>query len=398
MTRALASDRTGQGVWRTREGCGEVSMAGRVLAVTKPMVPPWDDGTKVLVRELVSVPGRYRFILPLPLGRENPIPGTEAWGAYPMGGRVGGLAAKAWLLGSLLRAPKRDVVHFFFSPTHVTAGLGRMLATAGLRPMVHTVCSVPRSLGGLKWLLAADAVVLLSEWARELFARAGFARRKLHVIPPGLRMPEPVSREDRSRIRARCGLEDAPFLLYAGDYDYSDTAQIVAEAAVRLCRRMPEVRVVFAVRLKTEKSVLVEQRLKALVAGEGLSRQILFLNHVPGFQALLAEASLCVLPAETTYAKTDYPYVLLEAMAHGTPVAVSGAGALPELVRNGGGFVVAHRDPVALASALEAALGDPAALESMGEEARQVLANRFDARRCRQDYEALYDSLLGSGR
>ena len=368
-------------------------MSKRVLVVTKAMVPPWDDGTKVLVRELVSAPGRYRYLLPVPAGAPLAVEGAEAWTAWPAGGRGTGAVDKAWMLANLARAPRWDLVHLFFAPSHLTALMSRVLVLAGFRPMVHTVCSVPRSLRGLSRLMGARAVVVLSQWARQRFLRAGMDPARLHVIPPGLRFAEPPDGDEVRRVRERYGLGEEPFVLYAGDYDFSETAQLMLDAAVQLCRRVAGVRVLFAVRLKTEQSALVEQRLKARVAQEGLSRRILFVNRVPEFQVLLAAASLCALPAETTFAKTDYPYVLLEAMAAGTPILVSDREALPELVQEGGGVVVRPLDANGVARALEEMLRDPERLRRLGEEARRVARQRFDAGACRREYEALYDAL-----
>jgi starch synthase len=80
-------------------------------------------------------------------------------------------------------------------------------------------------------------------------------------------------------------------------------------------------------------------------------------------------------------------------MACGTPVIVSDAGSLPELVTDGEtGFVVPPNDPAAIRAAVQVLRRDPARREEMGRQARASVLARFTwqatARRCREAYTA----------
>ncbi len=371
--------------------------APRVLVVTKPLVPPWRDGTKVLVRELVETAGHTRFVIPIPKGTPPPWNHVETW--TPFGRTNGtGLKGKALLFGNLLRKPATDIIHFFFAPNPASSLAGRLAVTNSSQPTVQTVCSVPKSLKGLKWLTFSDHLVVLSQFTRKLFERAGIPSERITVIHPGIRPMDRAPAPRLAEIRRRFGLDSGPSILFAGDYDFSDAARIMLEAAVILARKRSDLRVIFTVRLKTEASMHMEQRLKAKVAREGLTGRISFYNEVDDFHGLLEAVDLSLLPAETTYAKTDFPYVLLESMALGTPVIVADDGPLPELVAKGGGLTVPTGDPQALALTADDLLSDRKRLERLGSEARSVVARHFSAETMVARYEALYKSLADTQR
>ena len=85
--------------------------------------------------------------------------------------------------------------------------------------------------------------------------------------------------------------------------------------------------------------------------------------------------------------------VALESMACGTPVIVSSAGSLPELVEDGvTGFVVPPNDASAIRRAIRTLMSDPARRDDMGRRARETVLARFTwdatAARCFEAYTA----------
>jgi len=75
----------------------------------------------------------------------------------------------------------------------------------------------------------------------------------------------------------------------------------------------------------------------------------------------------------------SFPYVVLEALATGTPVIASRVGGIPEAVRDGqDGFLVPPDDPQALAERLHLILSDPSLRARMSENARQRFLDCFE--------------------
>ena len=98
---------------------------------------------------------------------------------------------------------------------------------------------------------------------------------------------------------------------------------------------------------------------------------------VPDLVQLVASADLVLLPYDSTDQVTSG--VLVDAIAAGVPVVATGFPHAEELLSDGAGIVVPHRDPAALASAIATVLTRPGLRSSM------VAAGRPIAERHRWD-------------
>ncbi len=307
----------------------------RVLFVSKPIVPPWNDGSKNLVRDVASHVKRARpTVLTLP-------------GAAPIGERVtheavyreaGGfspaLVSNARVLQRLVTGDPLDIWHFVFAPNPASSSMARVAITSrrlrGWRgAVVQTVASAPRRFELARALLFGDVVVTLSEWTRARLLGAGVPGRKLRVIPPCAAAPRAVSDEERARVRRELDLGDGPVVLYPGDYEVSQGAETVARAAPEILRAVPEATIVFACRPKTPRAAAaraeIEQDLKSL------GPRVRHVGELAELAPLLSLASVVVFPVDDLYGKVDLPLVLLEALAVGIPLVVARGGPLESI-------------------------------------------------------------------
>ena len=93
---------------------------------------------------------------------------------------------------------------------------------------------------------------------------------------------------------------------------------------------------------------------------------------------------------------------LLEAMASGTPVVASRVGGVPEIVEHGRtGYLVDPGDTAGLRDHLLVLLGSPTLARRLGENARELVVERFTwdavARRCVDCYDELLSSRRSTG-
>jgi len=88
-----------------------------------------------------------------------------------------------------------------------------------------------------------------------------------------------------------------------------------------------------------------------------------------------------------------------EAMACGTPVLATTAGAFPEIIEDGkSGVLVPAGDASALASAIERMLDEPALRKQLGLAGRQRILNNFSWRDTALGTEALYEEIVAASR
>jgi glycosyltransferase involved in cell wall biosynthesis len=373
--------------------------------VSKPLVPPWSDSGKNLVRDIVTHAEGFRFHVlvtrgPLPPGAA-PLAAADVV-LEPVYRDAGRYAPSLWenvrVLGRLARPDRVPLYHFFFAPNPRTSKAARLVLRWKRRRTVHTILSRPRDFAAVAPLMFADRVVVLSEHTRAAMEAAGVPG-VVH-IPPAVPRAAALSEDALRAARARYALGDEPFVLYAGDYEFSAAAQAVAEAAIRLVRSARErrrpLRVVFACRLKQAASRPVEARIRAEIEAAGVAEHVTFLNELDDLRPLVAAAAVQVQPAGSLYAKMDLPLVLIESLREGVPIVVADTAPLNELLRDDVGRAVPPEDGAALAAAVEALLADDGLRRRLGAAGRAVAATRHAPEAMGAAYAALYRELLES--
>jgi phosphatidylinositol alpha-1,6-mannosyltransferase len=368
-----------------------VSDGPRVLFVSKPIVPPWHDGSKNLVRDLARAYVRAR---PTVMTTPDAPPVGDRVTCEPVyrdAGRFTPAAlANARVLGRLLRGDPHDAWHFVFAP-NVASSAAAMVAirarrAAGWRgKVVQTVASAPSRFEGAGRLLFGDVVVVLSEWTRGRLLAGGARGGALRVIPPCAVAPEAPSPERLRLVREVHRLGDGPIVVYPGDYERSRGAATVAAAVPALLRAVPQANVVFACRAKSPASAKARAVVERATSAFGES--VRHVGEVDDMHALLAAARVVAFPVDDLYGKVDVPLVLLEAMALGVPLVLVRGGPLEAIAS---ARFVEPGDDDALADEIASLLRSDGACRAEGEAGRKLYRARFAPEVVAPQYEALY--------
>jgi glycosyltransferase involved in cell wall biosynthesis len=271
-----------------------------------------------------------------------------------------------------------DVVHTHNTGPLLYAGPAARLARVPV--LLHTrhgqrYYASRRETAAFRWTSRlADCVVCVSKDSAELSAQEGVSAAKIRTIWNGI---------DVRRFSYRGPSPGGPAVMVGRLSPEKDVGNLL-EAVAIVVKREPGFRVEIA-----GNGPCAEQ-LKQRAVGLGLSAQVRFLGEVQDVPALLAGASMFVLPSLTE----GVSLTLLEAMARGLPIVATRVGGNAEVVSDGEtGLLVPARSPDQLAAAMLKLRGDPAAAERMARAGRQRVEQHFDARRMVGDYENLYREL-----
>lgn len=273
------------------------------------------------------------------------------------------LASRAfgrWAERALVREPW-DVIHGWsgVSEEHLTSGRVRRQLTLLARGSSHideqsrlladeeVRAGVPIDRPS-RWMreretreyAAADAIGVLSSFARESFIRCGVPPERVAIIPPGVDTTAFAASAAMREARRRRILSGAPLrLLYVGALSYRKGLLDLAAAITRLDPARFELRVVGPA-LPEAAGILA-----------GLEHRVTRVGKVPepALPAQYAEADVFVFPT----IEDGFAVVLNQAMAAGLPIVTTPNSAGPDLIREGeDGWIVPIRDPEALASRL----------------------------------------------
>lgn len=366
----------------------------RWLLVSKPLRPPFRDGSTVMVRTLVEALPRTIGVTyfgdpeaPLRPDADDRVIPARAMGYAP------GLLDKARVLGALV-SPRHSglPLHFFFTPNKLTSSvLSALRRMQPRRRMVQSVMSSDACERFAPMLAPLDAVVVGSDATRARLRDAGVEDDRLHRIYPGVELPaQPV--EDPASARR---------LLYAGDLDPGVAERVLALAPLL---RQPEHAgwtLTLACRPKGEGDAEARARLQAELHDLLQAGRVELLAEVDDMDALLRRSSLQLFLADHVRRKVDLPLVLLEGMARGIGLVALDFPPLHEIfgAAKRHGLVPGRTTPVGDDAALVRAVGDamaaPATLLAFGNHARQLVSRELSTDRMTRQYAALYGALGG---
>lgn len=278
---------------------------------------------------------------------------------------------------------------------------GRVARSLGLPHVctVHTLLGEGRGLGRLRRLAgqamlgSADVVIAVAGViSREIGASQRVrASRRVRLIYNGVDA-EGLVREAKSgkgrEVLRRLGIEAADLLVgFAGRLAPEKGADIFLEAAGIVARRRPDAQFV-VVGDGPER-----EHLRRRAAELGLADRCRFLGFRDDAPALIGALSVLAMPSRTE----GFPFVLLEALAQGTPVVASDVGGVHEVLSKGGGLLVRPGDAESLAAGIERLLADGELRLRLAGEGAAIVETEFSAQLMAERTEALYEELLGGG-
>jgi phosphatidylinositol alpha-1,6-mannosyltransferase len=366
-----------------------------VLLVSKPVVPPWDDSGKNLVRDLASHLSDVDCHVMSRVGTEPLSSHCVMEPVYSVSGRLSpGLTQQLQVLKRLLKPDRQEIYHFFYAPNPRTSTVAKAVLAVKRRRTVHTICSFPAREEGIRSLFFADRNVVLSRHTLYRLSRAGV--RNLIHIPPCVPLSAPVSDVRKRHACESLGLTRRPYVLFAGDFEFSNAGEVCL-AALPAMLKQTDVDFVFAVRGKGAGSAVRKEQLQQAVARESWGDRVHFPSQAEDMPALIAAAVAQVLPVDTLFAKMDVPLVLLESLREGVPIVVSDFGPLPELLDEPVGLKIPVGDADALAEAVVRLVQDESLRDEMGQAGRELVAKTYSPAGMARRYEEIYNE-LGAGR
>jgi glycosyltransferase involved in cell wall biosynthesis len=365
-----------------------------VLFVSKLVAPPWNDSSKNLVRDIA---GNLQRHTPTLMGREgqvSPIDGGQVapvYGARTMASFSPGLRENFDVLRHLLWGSDADIWHFFFAPNPRSTAAGRFASAFRRVPCVHTVCSMPPDGTAWKKLLFADVTVALSRFTYDRLRAQGVSKEAVRLIPPSVpALPEP-SVSERSELRSKHGLaESAPIWIYPGDLEHGGGAEVTLRGLAS--SDQTDAVLLMACRDKTPRAAEERARLIDQAKRWGVDDRVRWVGETPHIHELLALSDFVLLPNSTSFAKMDYPLVVLEAMCMARPVVVGAGTPATELAEDGGAVAV-ETNGDALAEAVEKLSVDRHARTELGREARALALRKFSPREVAATYERVYEEI-----
>jgi glycosyltransferase involved in cell wall biosynthesis len=382
-----------------------------ILLVTRPLTPPWDEASKNFAYQLAKnldqckfhiLVGEYDSQLPKRITQQVIYRGAS-WTTL----QKTKLVLKLYML--LKRNPGINIVHFLFAPTPFNNTVLRNLVKTFPVKVVQTIASVPRNAREkINAALFADEIVVYSNYAKKQLTIASknssAPSKKIMVVPPFIDFAEfPLAgQKERQAAKKKWKIDpQEKIILFPGEYSRLDAIDNILESFALIKKRMPQSRLFMACRTKKKEDLKIERKFKKDVSLAGLSSSVNFLGRVDNIRELFIISDLTIFPAnfmegKSLEGKFDFPFVLLESLASGTPILTSDIAALPEIWQENktyqNKYLFSRGNVKELAKKSLAILKQDR--KTLAKEINQFVTARFNRENTLENYSKIYNSLI----
>ncbi len=237
-----------------------------------------------------------------------------------------------------------------------------------------------------------SAGVVISRALGEFVRQVEFAPpERVHVIHYGMANPRPSALDvELARRQLRLDLGHLPYetqlIGIASRLIEQKGIPYALEAFQQIAEEFPNAHLVIAG--DGDQRSALEVQVQTMLLGD----RVHFLGWRSDLQSVLRGLDVLLMPSLWE----GFGLTLLEAMGARVPVVASHVSAIPEIVvHQETGFLVAPRDPEAIAYALRLLLADPLLRKHMGLNGEDRLETHFSLERMADQTAALYTRVLG---
>lgn len=282
-----------------------------------------------------------------------------------------------------------DVVH-----THgFRADVVDALAARSVGCPIATTVHGPSKMGGIatfyEWLQERafrlfDGIIAVSHALASDLRRQGIDEKRITVIHNAF----PGGREflDRGEARKELGLDDDAFVIgWVGRMIDAKGPDLLIEGLARLED------LDFTASIVGDGPEL--RRVQGMTRERGLTDSVEFHGRIDDAARLFRAFDVFALSSRTE----GTPLVLLEAMAAGVPVVVTGVGGVPEIVGPDEARVVPARQPDSLAQAIADVAAHPKEAGRRADRARAAIEEEFSTDAWIRKHELFYSRCAGKG-
>jgi len=293
-----------------------------------------------------------------------------------------------------LRSSRIDVLHthdFYTNIFGMTAGL---LAGVKVRIASRRDTSGMRSRGQMRAARLAYSlahqIVANSEAVNQKLIDEGIKAERIAVVHNGLNLEriKPSANISREEILSGLGVAGTSrqFVTIVANMRHAvKDYPMLLRAAQRMSKLMPDVGFLLAGEGELQGS------LKQLAVQSGIEGNTFFLGRAESVANLLSVSDVCVLSSKAE----GFSNSILEYMAAGRAVVATDVGGAREAIVEGEtGYIVPAGNDELMAERIIGLLRDPLKAQSMGEQGRRVVEEKFSSQALLRNTEALYERLL----
>jgi glycosyltransferase involved in cell wall biosynthesis len=380
----------------------------RILLLTRPICPPWDEGSKNFAYTLAKHASDFEIHLltcsrkqgstsiDSRLNLENVI--CHDIYSSPKWDWLQKMRAYIFLLKEffLNDGDNFDILHSFFTPTKLNVFALKLCLKKKKIKTIQTLATLRDDIYDeekLKKIIHADFIITYSDYAKEKLEKIGFdnVKRIYPGIDTNLYSPAPKNPELMKKFET----DDDDFVInYTGEYVRLGDMDDIVGAFTDLVRENKKFKLHLAVRVKNAKDAAKKREIIKRFKKENILDRVAFIDDGSyTMEKIYNLSDISIFPARTMAGKFDIPLAVVEAMACGKPVIVSDLERLKYFLNNENSILILAGNREALKENILYLFNNPEGRYDLAKYGIDFVRENFDITKIVKEYEDVYSSI-----
>jgi glycosyltransferase involved in cell wall biosynthesis len=370
----------------------------KVLLVTRPICPPWDEASKNFAYTLAKSIADFDFFL-LTCGLIPGLPENVHQKPIYTSGHLSYLQkARLLKLRKLLRKNAFDIIHYMLTPAKLNVFSFRTFVKTKTAKVIQTIATLREDLftdAEIKKLIFGDMIITYSKYAKDKLEKLGF--KNVEQIYPGIDLELYSPAPKNISLMQQLGINFDDFIIsYSGEYTRLGAAEDLLNMALQYINiwKQNKIKILFACRVKNKKDFEKRETMKNTAKEKGLEKYVLFTDHAfTTMEKIYNLSDIVLFTVRDMRGKFDVPLAVVEAMACAKPVIISDIPILQEFTNSQNSVKIGSGDPKKLMESVLNLYQNKEKRETIGKNAREFTEANFDIKKIAEKYKEVYKKL-----
>ncbi len=375
------------------------SFKKKILLVTRPLAPPWDEASKNfaynLAKKLSSEKKTELHLMTKGVLSELPenIIQENIYTASQNDFTFFQKLRSFWFQWK--KKKYFTVIHYFFTPTKLNIFLIKNLLKSSRVKTIQTIATLREdifSIDELKQLIFADLVITYSDYAKNKLNSLGF--KNIKRVYPGIDLNYYFPTLKNQDLIKKFHLNSNDFIFsYPGEYYRLGATDNIIEALPKIFEKIPNGKFIFACRIKNKQDAKKKEEAITKLKEYNILDKVVFSDTFSDMAKLYNISDLVIFPVGNMQGKFDVPLVVIEAMACAKAVIISDIPILKEFSNEKNSVQIEAGNIKELTQSILNLYNNPKKRNELGLSSRIYVERNFDIKNVAIQYAKIYSHL-----
>lgn len=387
---------------------GNAKNKTRILFITRPIAPPWDEASKNMAYQLAINVAKINPLLEIHLmikgNLEDTISNlpdnivqhsiyTSSKNDFAFFQKVRAVLFQ-WKMKN-----KFDIVHYFFTPSKFNGFVIKKFLYPKQSKTIQTIATLRKDLMNdkeIKQSIFGDILVAYSKHTKKKLKELGFSHT--HHIYPGIDLDDYTPREKNSALLKECNLMIDDFVIsFTGEYVRLGGIEESINSFIQISKQISEAKLFLTLRVKNAKDVAKKKEVVKKFKELGLLDKIVFGDEINFAEYKMSDVynlhDIDIYPIYNMNGKFDVPLVVPEAMACKKPIILSDLPLLKEFANHNNAVIIKKKNTEELTEAILDLYNNPKKREEISNNGMRFVRRNFNIEFIAEEYNNLYETL-----